>query len=108
MLNAAIFTEIDSRIDLHACVTKIRIFNDLHQLLAVLPRNSDVSEFHRNILNPSHPERSSGLIANWYPAGPDFVSLAAGLPSAPPFAIICGWVVAGYSRYCNKYHFSSS
>ena len=80
----------------------------LHQLLAVLPRNSDVSEFHRNILNPSHPERSSGLIANWYPAGPDFVSLAAGLPSAPPFAIICGWVVAGYSRYCNKYHFSSS
>ena len=80
----------------------------LHQLLAVLPRNSDVSEFHRNILNPSHPERSSGLIANWYPAGPDFVSLAAGLPSAPPFAIICGWVVAGCSRYCNKYHFSSS
>ena len=63
----------------------------LHQLLAVLPRNSDVSEFHRKILNPSHPERSSGLIANWYPAGPDFVSLAAGLPSAPPFAIICGW-----------------
>ena len=42
----------------------------LHQLLAVLPRNSEVSEFHRNCLKPSHPGFSSGLIANWYCAGP--------------------------------------
>ena len=36
----------------------------MNQLLPVLPRNSEVSEFHRNCLKPSHPGFSSGFIKN--------------------------------------------
>ena len=91
--------------DVLKCKENCKIY--LHQLMPVLPRNSEVSVFQMNSLNPSHPGFSTGLIANWYwtpPAGA-FMSFPS-LPSAFPLPILnlqkCKLLVSGNHDFVSK------
>lgn len=73
---------------------------NLRQLQPVLPRNSDVSEFQRNCLKPSHPGFSSGFWANW-----NWACCAAwGLVSFEVFPSPPAIILSSSSSWAGQFH----